>query len=241
MHHKSFYAAALCVLMLPVSADAITMDERDRRLKEIRDQAKVLPPTLENIKLMTELADKVNLEYRAERVVEGTRAIGEVAKTNPDAPFDCGTICESYVFGLPTTETLTYHWSETDAGTDGIFDIVDTPTEIFTVLYEFNLTDDDSWTSIGFSSDRSSDFSFSWNIVGFNPLVRATPIDEFGNILKFSGPDDLTGNFGQGVRLNLAFIPLPASGLLAGTAFLGLASLGRKRRRKTRSTLSGAA
>src|SRR5262249_47697897 len=80
--------------------------------------------------------------------------------------------------------TLNYQW--VDAST---FQPVPNPlTGITSVFYEEDVTG--TFTPIGISTDAATNFALSYTISGFEPLVRATPLDAFGSPITLIDPVD---------------------------------------------------
>jgi hypothetical protein len=109
------------------------------------------------------------------------------------------------------------------------------------VRYEVNvdpsldLTDPGSMQLLGVSTDAANQFKFSWTIAGFEPLILATPLDAFGNVIFTE--DYVTGDYPAGAptafRTNISaaigtVIPVPApSAGMAGLGLMGLMAGGR--------------
>lgn len=74
-----------------------------------------------------------------------------------------------------------------------VFQADTTGPTIGSVLYEINTDPDspDTFTTLGISSDPSSNFALSVTLSGIEPVIRATPLDPSGAPIVISGVDGL--------------------------------------------------
>jgi hypothetical protein len=101
------------------------------------------------------------------------------------------------------------------------FEFVDTTTglprngpQVFGVVYDVNLDPSDqfNFVHVGVSFDRSSNFSLPFQLSGWEPLIRATPIDRSGKPVVITGLD----GYNVAIGLGVAFYPTAQPIQLAG-------------------------
>lgn len=99
--------------------------------------------------------------------------------------------------------------------------------EVKSVLYEVNLEDDpeDLFTKIGLSSDISNQFPLQFTVSGFEPIIRATTLNEQGQTIFIAGSDGDNLAEGFATTCNSSSIPEPSTKLsLLTLGTLGLVS-----------------
>ncbi len=116
-----------------------------------------------------------------------------------DAPLEafyfapaCGGSFPVSRFGAGETCLLTFGFIDPSTG----LPVVGPP--ISSVLYEVNLDPDtpDLFVPLGSSSDLESHFSFLYTVNGFEPLIRATAFDTFGNPVILTRNDGVHASSG---------------------------------------------
>ena len=141
----------------------------------------------------------------------GVAVVGQVSKNGqfPTALYDPS---------LTTIETLSFQFIDTIDGLPATYF-----QTVSSVLYEVS---EDPYTNIfthlGTSSDISSDFSIVYSISGFEPIIKATPLDEFGNPIQIIGVNE--ENVAMGLAINIA-VPEPSTAFLFCFGLVSLAVL----------------
>jgi hypothetical protein len=102
---------------------------------------------------------------------------------------------------------------------------------IGSVLYEFNADPSfpNDFTIIGTSNDSASRFSLQWSVTGFEPIVRATPLDAIGTPIFLDEGDGL--NSAQGLAIAVQ-TPEPATVFITASGLLGVLWLTARKRHR---------
>jgi len=202
---------AIALEAIPAStAQAISDNEYLTRYHNLRSNSEMAGVTFSQAAaegaLVTALAVEFGTEVAANGVHKAFSYVGALggevfSRDYPAAVWD-------FYFG--SSFTLNYQW--VDAST---FQPVPNPlTGITSVFYEEDVTG--TFTPIGISTDAATNFALSYTISGFEPLVRATPLDAFGSPITLIDPVD-GADLAQGKH---AFIQVP--GPIVGAGLPGL-------------------
>lgn len=211
------------VLMVSAGlAQAISTSEYLMKYEETRNNSRngTLDYLSESFELVALLA-----EWTAQRVAESVNTVGQVQILPPSPPFPSGPNYAFYKPYAPPIELLTYNWMDATTLAE-----VALPSDIAGVRYEFNIdTDLGIWTLIDESFNAASNFAVNFTPTGYEPLIRATPLDVTGAVIPFISPSG--SEYGQAYAMHLEVIPVPAAAWLFG---IGLAGLGHNHYRTRR-------
>ena len=205
-----YVVSLLTILAFAGTTFAMPTDEYLAKYRETRENTRngTLGPLAESFELVALL-----IEWTAQRAADA------VAQTNKASPLGGGINYAFYDPAVTTIETLSYYWLDCDT-----LDPVASPIGISSVLYE---VDDDPdlnvFEFLGISTDPMSNFSLSYEVSGFEPIIRATPLDSGGMPISVI---DLDGSeIAQGYAMSV--VPEPTT-----VALLGLGGLVLLRRRR---------
>jgi hypothetical protein len=130
-------------------------------------------------------------------------------------------------------QTLTYGLVDASTGNS-----IPIPSQlaIAAVLYEFSidLLPTPQFQFLGISSDASNSFALNWTAPGFEPFIRATPLDAFGNPIVI-----INSETNDNALVGLAFevmaspaVPEPTTWAMMLLGFAGIGFMAYRRKSK---------
>jgi hypothetical protein len=82
------------------------------------------------------------------------------------------------------------------------------PFGIASVRYDghLDLSLPPTFSFLGTSSDSANNFAFDWVVSGFEPMIKATPLDAAGREIQIIGPDNDNTLIGTGFQYRVAWL-----------------------------------
>lgn len=234
---------ALCLLLISASfsAQAYNEQQRDSAKRAVRlfsyfslpeaafqDLFANPPHYVRELKESEEVlimaADK---EFEREQKTGSIRVIGRplIAGLYQVSSFDTGTQTSvSFQFFDPTTSQPVL---DVCGGSTTTAPVVPCHPPVSSVAYSIN-TDPriDFFSTLGASSDAASNFALPFTVTGFEPMIRATPLDSAGRPIFIAGFDGT--NVASGTVVNVSFdVPEPPAWPLIAVGFAVIAFVRR--------------
>lgn len=190
---------------------AITTSEYLEKYSETRENSRngTINHLSESFELVALLAEWTTMQVSGQ-------IFSQIDIDNPESSLAGGLNYAFYEEGGLNAVDLTYQWYFASD-----YALAQTPDQIFGVRYEVNLVPElNNFSLIAESFNRASDFSVSYLVNGYEPIIRATPLNINGNVLSFI--DANVGEIGQGYAMNLQVVPEPASYFLMLTGLFSV-------------------